>query len=56
MMHTTYTFTKDGKTYSAKAANRFEAQEAIELAYRIDLKGAKFEEIYKLRVIRTGRA
>ena len=49
-MHTTYTFKKNGKAYSAKANNRFEAQEQID-----SLKGATFEEAYKLRVVRTGK-
>ena len=55
MKNTHYTFTKDGKTYSAAGANRFDAQLSIELAYGIDLKGATFEEVYKLRVVRTGK-
>lgn len=53
MKKTTYTFKKDGKNYSA-ANNRFEAQDKIELAFGISLKGATFEEVYKLRVVRTG--
>ena len=48
-------FKKNGKAYSAKANNRFEAQEQIELAFGISLKGATFEEVYKLRVVRTGK-
>lgn len=52
---TTYRFTKNGKTYSAGGNNRFEAQNHIELAYDISLNGATFEEIWKLRVIRTGK-
>ena len=55
MKNTTYTFTKNGKAYSANAKNRFEAQDKIELAFGIDLEGATFEEIYKLRVVRSGR-
>ena len=54
-MHTIYTFKKNGKAYSAKADNRFEAQDQIELAFGISLKGATFEEVYKLRVVRTGK-
>ena len=54
MKNTTYTFRKDGKAYSANAKNRFEAQDQIELAFGISLSGATFEEIYKLRVTRTG--
>lgn len=55
MKHTTYTFTtKNGSSYSAKGNNRFEAQQNIELAWGIDLTGATFEEVYKLRVVRTG--
>lgn len=53
-MNTTYTFTKDGKKYSAKGSNRFDAQLKIEVAYGISLEGAKFEEVYKLRTICTG--
>ena len=56
MKNTTYTFKKNGKTYSAKAKNRFEAQDKIELAFGINLEGATFEEVYKLRVVRCGRA
>lgn len=55
MKKTTYTFKKDGKAYSAVANNRFEAQDKIELAFGIDLAGAIFEEVYKLRVVRTGK-
>ena len=54
-MNTSYTFYKDGKKYSSKGANRFEAQEKLELQCGISLKGATFEEIYKLRVVRTGK-
>ena len=53
-MNTTYTFTKDGKKYSTNGSNRFDAQLKIEVAYGISLEGAKFEEIYKLRTVRTG--
>lgn len=53
-MHNTYTFTKDGKKYSSKANNRFDAQLNIEITYGISLEGATFEEIYKLRTVRTG--
>lgn len=54
MKNTTWTFKKNGKAYSANGKNRFEAQDKLEMQYRIDLTGAAFEEIYKLRVIRTG--
>lgn len=53
-MNTTYRFIKNGHAYSARGANRFEAQANAELMFRIDLKGATFEEIYKLRIVRTG--
>lgn len=54
-MKSTYTFiTKDGKKYSHGGNNRFDAQQALELAFRINLAGAKYEEVYKLRVVRTG--
>lgn len=52
---TTYRFTKNGKTYTAGGNNRFEAQNRIEIAHGIDLSGATFEEIWKLKVIRSGR-
>ena len=55
MKKTTYTFKKGGKAYSAAANNRFEAQDKIELAFGIDLTGATFEEVYKLRVVRIGK-
>lgn len=54
-MKTTYTFRKNGKAYSAKANNRFEAQDQLELAFGISLSGAAFEEVYKKRVVRTGK-
>ena len=54
MKNTHFTFTKDGNKYSATGNNRFDAQLHIELAYGIDLTGATFEEIHKLRVVRTG--
>ena len=55
MKNTTYAFiTKDGKKYSHGGNNRFEAQDAIELAFRVNLTGATFQEVYKLRVVRTG--
>ena len=54
-MHTTYTFKKNGKAYSTKANNRFEAQDQIELTFGISLSGATFEEVYKKRVVRTGK-
>lgn len=53
-MNTIYRFTKDGKSYTAAGKNRFEAQLCIELSCRVNLTGAAFEEIYKLRVVRTG--
>lgn len=53
-MNTIYRFTKNGRTYSAKGNNRIEAQFNAELANHIDLTGATYEEIYKLRVVRTG--
>lgn len=46
--------TKDGKKYSSIANNRLEAQWNIEIAFGIDLTGATYEEVYKLRVERTG--
>ena len=55
MGNTHYTFiTKDGRKYSAAADNRIEAQEDIELSCGISLKGARYEEVYKLWVVRNG--
>lgn len=54
MKNTTWTFKKGGKEYSANGKNRFEVQNKLEMQFRTDLTGAAFEEIYKLRVIRTG--
>lgn len=55
MTKTHYTFiTSDGKKYSANGANRFDAQLSIELMFGISLVGAKFEEVYKNHVVRTG--
>ena len=54
-MNTHYTFTTaDGTCYTAKGNNRIDAQWNIELSWGISLKGAKWEEVYKLRTIRTG--
>jgi len=53
-MNTIYRFTKCGKTYSASGSNRFEAQMNAELQWHINLVGASYEEIYKLRIIRKG--
>lgn len=54
-MNTIYRFHKDGRKYSGKGANRFEAQNDLELQWGISLKGAIFEEIYKLQVVRMGK-
>ena len=54
MKNTIYTFRKDGKTYSVTGQNRIDAQDKIEMAFHISLLGATFEEVYKLRVVRTG--
>lgn len=54
MTNTSYRFTKDGRTYCEGGMNRFEAQLKAELRWQVDLKGATFEEIYKLKVVRTG--
>lgn len=51
---TTYRFTINNKVYTAGGNNRFEAQDKIELANHVELTGATFEEIWKLRVVRTG--
>ena len=53
-MKTIYTFTKDGHRYSAKAANRFEAQTQLEVIYGVNLTGAKFEVVFNLKTARTG--
>ena len=52
--NTFYEFEKNGKKYTAAGANRYEAQNAIEIANGVDLTGARFAEIYKLAVVRTG--
>lgn len=55
MKYRHYTFiTKDGARYSSMGKNRVEAQWNIEFSFNIDLTGARYEEIYKLRVVRTG--
>ena len=53
-MNTFYRFHLNGITYNATGANRFDAQGNAERANGIDLTGARFEEIYKLRTVRTG--
>ncbi len=54
MTNTIYRFTKAGHTYSVNGQNRLDAQAHAELIFQVDLNGATFEEIYKLRVVRTG--
>ena len=54
-MHTTYTFKKNGKAYSAKANSRFAADDQMELTFGNSLKSDTCEEDYKLRVVRTGK-
>ena len=49
-----YRFTLNDKTYSTCANNRFDAQLNLEIAFGITLIGATFEEVWKLKVIRTG--
>lgn len=49
-----YRFTKDGHTYSVKGCNRFDAQATAELIFSVKLNGARFEEVYKMQVIKTG--
>lgn len=51
-----YRFTKNGKTYSANGENIFSAKVNAETRWGVDLTGAKFEEIWKNKVIRTGTA
>lgn len=53
-MNTFYRFYLNGITYNATGANRFDAQGNAERANGIDLTGARFEEVYKLRTVRTG--
>ncbi len=54
-MNTHYTFvTKDGKFYSTRGANRFDAQAKIELACRVDLTGATWTMFYKLKAVESG--
>ena len=54
MGNTMYRFTKDRHTYTVGGENRFSAQLNAELRFGIDLSGAEFEEIYKLKTIRKG--
>ena len=51
--HTTYTFKKNGHSYSVKATNPYDAQVTAELMFHINLTGATCEEYYKLRLVRT---
>jgi hypothetical protein len=51
---TTYRFTKNGRTYTEGGNNVFSAKLAAELRWGVDLSGASFEEIWKLKVVRTG--
>ena len=54
-MSTLYTFKlNDGRRYSAIGQNRFGAQNKIELAWDVDLRGATFTEFHKLNAVRTG--
>lgn len=53
-MNTFYRFILNGTTYNASGANRFEAQYNAERQNGISLTGARFEEVYKLRTVRTG--
>lgn len=55
-MKTSYTFTKNGHSYSIKANNEVDAQAALERIYHMSLKGATWTEYYKLRAVSTGRA
>ena len=52
--NTFYEFVKNGKKYTAAGANRYEAQNAIEIANGVDLTGATFTEFYKLAPVRKG--
>lgn len=49
-----YRFIKNGHTYSVKGTNRFDAQTTAELLFGVKLQGARFEELYKMKVIKTG--
>ena len=51
---TTYRFTKNGCTYTEGGNNIFSAKLSAELRWGIDLTGAAFEEVWKLKVVRTG--
>ena len=54
MANMIYRFKKNGHTYSVKGTNRFDAQTTAELLFGIKLSGARFEEVYKMQVIKTG--
>lgn len=50
-----YKFTKNGKEYYATGDNRFDAQFKIELATGERLNGGEYAEIWKNKVIKTGK-
>ena len=54
MTNILYTLTKNGHKYSSYGNNPIDARDNIEIRFGIDLTGATYEEIYKLRVVRRG--
>ena len=53
-MHTTYRFRKGNHIYNVTGNNRVEAQYKAELIFDVDLAGAIYEEVFKLRIVRSG--
>lgn len=54
MEHVHYNFYKNGNKYSACGDNVFSAKLDAETRFRVDLDGAKYEQYFKMRVIRAG--
>ena len=49
-----YKFHKNGHIYTIMAENRTMARWNVELAHHVDLSGAKYQELRKGTVIRSG--
>lgn len=49
-----YKFSKNGHTYTIVAENRTMARWNVERAHHVDLSGAKYQELRKGTVIRSG--
>lgn len=55
MGNTMYRFFKDGHIYTVSGDNLLSAQFNAEFRFGVDLGGATYEVIYKLKTIRTGK-